>query len=355
MLYETAELLYAYVNQIPPAQLTASGPYCIPIQDVATILEKACGDLDPSASLLQKFFAPYNYSSDPNRSTCLAFSMLYTFIDLECLDLDLDQQTSRMASMWESMRRGPYSIRQISRYALDIAPLDEGPPTSLSKELKQLSLSEDFYDILLESFSDFSYQISALCSLIRPVAEKLTKLLEPYVARAMPLADSWEQLLQHNGVEALLQSRGATFLERPLSRAWFALRYFDCWQGNGQIRTETNELFMLLGVGLEPSLIPAPKKDELSEVEFAAFRLFGDKVRSKIIHALQDRPMYMQELTNYLDLNPGTVSRNLNSMAFTHLLEKEIRGDRYYYRTNTDYIRTVFRKMLEYYVGQDKL
>ncbi len=232
MLYETAELLYAYVNQIPPAQLTASGPYCIPIQDVATILEKACGDLDPSASLLQKFFAPYNYSSDPNRSTCLAFSMLYTFIDLECLDLD--QQTSRMVSMWESMRRGPYSIRQISRYALDIAPLDEGPPTSLSKELKQLSLSEDFYDILLESFSDFSYQISALCSLIRPVAEKLTKLLEPYVARAMPLADSWEQLLQHNGVEALLQSRGATFLERPLSRAWFALRYFDCWQGTGK-------------------------------------------------------------------------------------------------------------------------
>lgn len=71
--------------------------------------------------------------------------------------------------------------------------------------------------------------------------------------------------------------------------------------------------------------------------------------------ALQDRPMYMQELTNYLDLNPGTVSRNLNSMAFTHLLEKEIRGDRYYYRTNTDYIRTVFRKMLEYYIGQDKL
>lgn len=192
--------------------------------------------------------------------------------------------------------RGPYSIRQISRYALDIAPLDEGPPTSLSKELKQLSLSEDFYDILLESFSDFSYQISALCSLIRPVAEKLTKLLEPYVARAMPLADSWEQLLQHNGVEALLQSRGATFLERPLSRAWFALRYFDCWQGNGQIRTETNELFMLLGEGLEPSLIPAPKKDELSEVEFAAFRLLGDKVRSKIIQALNTTHV-LQELT----------------------------------------------------------
>lgn len=79
----------------------------------------------------------------------------------------------------EHAARGPYSIRQISRYALDIAPLDEGPPTSLSKELKQLSLSEDFYDILLESFSDFSYQISALCSLIRPVAEKLTKLLDP--------------------------------------------------------------------------------------------------------------------------------------------------------------------------------
>ncbi len=102
---------------------------------------------------------PACYKSFLHRTTTVAipidalawpFSMLYTFIDLECLDLD--QQTSRMVSTWESMRRGPYSIRQISRYALDIAPLDEGPPTSLSKELKQLSLSEDFYDILLESF-----------------------------------------------------------------------------------------------------------------------------------------------------------------------------------------------------------
>lgn len=158
--------------------------------------------------------------------------MLYTFIDLECLDLD--QQTSRMVSTWESMRRGPYSIRQISRYALDIAPLDEGPPTSLSKELKQLSLSEDFYDILLESFSDFSYQISALCSLIRPVAEKLTKLLEPYVARAMPLADSWEQLLQHNGVEALLQSRGATFLERPCPAPGLLCATLTAGRGTGK-------------------------------------------------------------------------------------------------------------------------
>ena len=210
---------------------------------------------------LQKFFARPTYSSDPNRSTCLAFSMLYTFIDLECLDLDLDQQTSRMASMWESMRRGPYSIRQISRYALDIAPLDEGPPTSLSKELKQLSLSEDFYDILLESFSDFSYQISALCSLIRPVAEKLTKLLEPYVARAMPLADSWEQLLQHNGVEALLQSRGAIPFWNALCPAPGLLcATLTAGRGTGQIRTETNELFMLLGVGLEPSPDPSPQK-----------------------------------------------------------------------------------------------
>ncbi len=85
------------------------------------------------------------------------------------------------------------------------------------------------------------------------------------------------------------------------------------------------------------------------------FRLLGDQVRSKIVHMLQHKAMYMQELTNLLELNPGTVSRNLNNLSNAHLLEKEIRGDRYDYRTNLDYIRTVFRHMLDYYGSHGQL
>ena len=30
LLYETVELLYAYVNRIPAVELTQEGPYCLP-------------------------------------------------------------------------------------------------------------------------------------------------------------------------------------------------------------------------------------------------------------------------------------------------------------------------------------
>ena len=35
LLYETVELLFAYVNRIPAVELTQEGPYCLP--------EAACG------------------------------------------------------------------------------------------------------------------------------------------------------------------------------------------------------------------------------------------------------------------------------------------------------------------------
>lgn len=353
LLYETVELLYAYVNRISPELLTSQGLYCIPPQDVAALIAKACGDLDPFSESLQKFFTPHSYSRTPNQTTCLAFIMVYTFMNFE--DLDLDRQTDWMVATWERIRRGSYHIQQISRYAMDIIEHQDGSPSSLAKELKQLPIRKDFYAALLEAFSDFPYQVSLLRALIRPVAEKLSKLLVPFVERAMPLADRWEQLFQENCVEAFLQSRGAMLVEPPLAGAWFILRYLGCRMGNGEINQKTNELLTLLGVSLNPSLAPARKETELSETEFAAFRLLGDQVRSKIIHTLQDKAMYMQELTNCLGLNPGTVSRNLNSLSNAHLLEKEIRGDRYYYRTNLDYIRTVFRHMLDYYSGQEEL
>ena len=38
MLYETVELLYAFVNDIPAERLTAEGTYCIPEGELAGIM-----------------------------------------------------------------------------------------------------------------------------------------------------------------------------------------------------------------------------------------------------------------------------------------------------------------------------
>ena len=62
-----------------------------------------------------------------------------------------------------------------------------------------------------------------------------------------------------------------------------------------------------------------------------------------------DASMSMQELATHLGLNPGTVFRNLNSLTSAELLTKEVRGDRYYYRTDFPFIQAIFQHMLDFY------
>ena len=347
LLYETVELLYAYVNQIPPEQLTADGPYCIPAQETASLMAEACAGLDPTDSALLHFFSAHGENRDPRQNLCLAFVMVYTFIDLQ--SLDMAEQMRRMSATWEQLRRGPYRIHQMNHHALIITPLSDGAPPSLAQQLKQLPIREDFFADLLETFSDFSYQLSRLHALIQPVALRLASLMAPHIEKAAPLAEAWEQLLLQHGVEAMLESHGATHLEQPLDRATFVLQYLNCQRGEGQILPDSNQLVMLLGAALKPSLTPAWLEGDPTDETLTAIRLLGDRGRSRIIRALQHQAMSMQELATHLNANPGSVFRNLNSLADTHLLHKEVRDGRYYYRSNISYIRTIFSRMLDYF------
>lgn len=67
---------------------------------------------------------------------------------------------------------------------------------SLAEELKKLPVTEDFFLILLETFSDYTYQMSRLRDLIWPTAQRLQGLLEPFVAQAEPLREAWNRFLR---------------------------------------------------------------------------------------------------------------------------------------------------------------
>ena len=63
----------------------------------------------------------------------------------------------------------------------------------LAEELKRLPLTPDFYLLLHETFSDLEFSTAQLLRVIRPVAERLSALLRPYVRRAAALAERWSQ------------------------------------------------------------------------------------------------------------------------------------------------------------------
>ncbi len=64
-------------------------------------------------------------------------------------------------------------------------------PVRLAEELKRLPLTPDFYLLLHETFSDLEFSTAQLLRVIRPVAERLSALLRPYVRRAAALAERW--------------------------------------------------------------------------------------------------------------------------------------------------------------------
>ncbi len=347
MLYETVELLYAFVNHIPAERLTAEGEYCVSEKELASMIGTVCAHMDSQDPDLGRYFARRPILDEPDQFTCLAFCMVYALVDMNTLDIA--GQIDAMCARWERMRRGPFVIRAINRFTIDISEHPEGRPTFLAEELKKLPVEEDFCLTLLETFSDYTYQMERLRGMVEPVARELRPLLEPYVSRAQGLQQIWQEFFRKHTVEDFLTKRTGMMPEHPPECVGFVLRYLDAHSAVGHGYSEQDSLWMHLGVALLPTLQPGFEQGHLNEREFAAFHLLGDKSRSDMIQAVTNRAMSMRDLTAQLGLNPGTIFRNLNSLTNAGLLVKELRGDRYFYRANFSFIEALFQHMLDFY------
>ncbi len=353
ILYETIELLYAYINGIPAERLTKDAPYCIPASEVTRIMGEACAGIDAQDPDFCRFFVRHAILDEHSQFTCLASCMVYWFIHLDVTDMTA--QMDCMCANWERIRRQPFAIKAITRFALDIETLPGGRIVSLAEELKKLPVAEDFFLVLLETFSDYTYQMTRLRDLIWPTAQRLQGLLEPFVAQAEPLRETWNRFFEETSAEDFVVKRTGTIPERPFDQAGITLRYLGARYAAGHLDPEKNSFFMHMGVGVRPALQQVYELGGLNERELSSLRLLGDKGRSEMVQALMGKTMSMQELATHLGLNPGTVFRNLNSLTNAELLTKEIRGDRYYYRTNFPFIQAIFQHVLDFYQKGDPI
>lgn len=347
ILFETVELLYAFVNGLPPEDLTAEGVYCLTPQEALETMSSACQELDPKDFLLRQYFGRHAILDESNQFTCLASCMVYCFMNLD--QSGISDQIDSMCRTWEQIRRRPFTIRAINWFTLDVEALPTGPVTSLAAEMKKLPVEEDFFLSLLETFSDYTYHMTRLQELIEPVAMRLEQLLEPFVTRAKPLWEAWSQFLEKTDLEDFSAQRTGIIPPRPFERAGICLRYFRPQYAPIQVDPERNTFWMHLGVRMIPDPQQVSGDGAPNERDLEALRLLGDKGRSEMVRALMGRSMSMQELATQLRINPGTVFRNLNSLTNTGLLTTETRGSRYYYRANYPYIQSLLRKMLAYY------
>ena len=80
--------------------------------------------------------------------------------------------------------------------------------------------------------------------------------------------------------------------------------------------------------------------------------LLSSPSRMEMLRAMTDRYMSAQELAQTLNLNSGTVFRDLNSMYDARLLYIENRNGRNCYRTNCGIVRQVTEHVQQYLSGK---
>ena len=127
-----------------------------------------------------------------------------------------------------------------------------------------------------------------------------------------------------------------------------AFRFFSPQGSPGKYSGTLRRLSIHMGVGTQPGLDEPNPVQEPEEWELTALRLLANASRMEMLHAMMERPMSGQELAQKLNLNSGTVFRDLNSLYNARLLLVESGSGRNCYRLNLPVIRQIVDHVLHY-------
>lgn len=177
LLYETVELLFAYVNRIPAVELTQEGPYCLPEAAIQQMLDVACAGISQDDPEIQYDFGKYILSEDPERATCVARNLVYNSMEPSGGDLATD--CARLCQARQRQRRNRERMVDIDEYRLIYLEPADSRFVPLAQEIAKLGLGPEYAQKLLEQFSGFGEAMDRLETILTPVAEKLRPLWRP--------------------------------------------------------------------------------------------------------------------------------------------------------------------------------
>lgn len=330
MLYETVELLYAYVNQIPAQALTERGPYCLSVKAIQEMMEAACGEVSREDPVVRYYFGRQLLSQEPERATCIARNLVYNTMALSTGTIagDCGQlRDARHQQLCNGVR-----CTAIDEYRLLYMEKDENEFVPLAQDIAKLGLGQKYSQMLLEQFSGFDRAVSRLERILIPAAEKLEPLLLPWAERAQPLAEAWRGYYQQPDFAEKWKKRVRYSEEiKPLETIQVQLRYLYPKAGPGSMGERAAFLHTGVAVSLERR-----ETESFERWEFQALRLLGSEARMRMLRAMLDKPMSARELAQMLDLHLGVVGRDIGNLFNAKLLSIEAVNGRGRYRTNKE-------------------
>ncbi len=341
LLLEAAELVYARVNNIPAEELTCDAPYAIPAEEIRRIMEQVCGGLELASEEVQFYFHGVPVVNYEQRLSCVSHVLLYFNMILELEDPEAMVQ--ELKKQWQELER-PFKITNFSG-GYSFAYADTESYTNLAREIRKLPVPESYQFELIDALSSFEYHVDRLCQLLKPLCLRLQPLLEPWVAAAAPRRVQWEAFLASADAVAVLQ-KSCDVSNILFNQVRVTLRYFSPGGGPGYYLFDTGVICYHLGVSSLPGVSSRAKRQTLDKGDFGAIRLLSTPDRYAVFHALWKRKKTIQELSNELGVNPGTIFRMVNNMYNVGLLNVDVEAGRNYYIVNRQRLESLGQKLL---------
>ena len=339
LLMETADLLFAYVNQMSPSTLTSDKPYCIPEAEVDRIMKEVCGHLDPEDAKLRFYFQSVpvdSVKSTKMGGTSVGQLLVYTNMDASGCDI---QQARTIMHDYYLGTGCFYEIHNIGQFALGTRACEEY--RSIAQELQKLSMPETLRLQLAEVLSNYHHHVDQICDLLEPLSQKLQPLLLPWWEQMRPWMEQWrENLSTLQGQQDFAERINLDTTNMKNLQVSFRLLRTDCSQGMYDLID--SELRCQLGLDFEPEKESA---GALSSLQITALRLLASPDRIEMLRAMTNRVMTPKELTQELGMHAGTVFRDLNSMFQAHLVELVVDGIHRSYTTNTKYVNQLLAQL----------
>ena len=78
------------------------------------------------------------------------------------------------------------------------------------------------------------------------------------------------------------------------------------------------------------------------------YKIFGDQTRLKILDALTNKPLCVNEISELLDMNQSAISHQLKNLRASNLVRTEKVGNNVYYSISDNHIKVILNYGIEH-------
>lgn len=321
------------------------------IEELARVAAQVTQGLNPEDERIRYYFERLS-GTERKTGCCLAQVMLMA-VPVDCSEID--DFAAQLLSDYRSMQVEGIKINDLNALGLVMERWDApGEPEPLAAQLERLSCSMEAKWQILRALTDFEHHLRELTELIRPVAERLHGALKTIVAMNEENFAQWSQYFTCHTVDDFQNEMFDTsflFAEENLPHEiWLGIWYFNLFAAWSEWMERPSGRVRLAYIGMCISFELSTKRKDRPDAETLCgmARVLGSKDKLEILRRCNQGPISAARLADAMNLNSGTVSRNLYGLFKLGYLDTKGDGERVNYVTRLDTMEQVFQWILEY-------